>query len=88
MHEISNVRAELVEADKEVANLENYAEAVKLASVRNKELVDKQVEVIEKKAVQIQKVYVPQIEYVKEYVKDENETVCDGSNKLISNIVY
>lgn len=88
MNELSDVRAELVEADKEVASLENYAEAVKLASVRNKELVDKQVEVIEKKVVQIQKVYVPQIEYVKEYVKDENETSCDGSNRLISNIVY
>ena len=44
--------------------------------------------VIEKKVVEIKKVYVPQIEYIDRYVGDGNETNCDSSTKLITSFVY
>ena len=50
---------------------------------------------IEKKVVEIQKVYVPQIEYIDRYIVKENnetrgtsESNCKGTNELISSIVY
>lgn len=47
-----------------------------------------QVKVVEKKVVEIKKVYVPQIEYIDRYVGDRNETNCDSSTKLITSFVY
>ena len=47
-----------------------------------------QVKVVEKKVVEIKKVYVPQIEYIDRYVGDGNETNCDSSTKLITSFVY
>ena len=44
--------------------------------------------VIEKKVVEIKKVYVPQIEYIDRYIGDRNETNCDSSTKLITSFVY
>lgn len=46
------------------------------------------VKVVEKKVVEIKKVYVPQIEYIDRYVGDRNETNCDSSTKLITSFVY
>ena len=44
--------------------------------------------VIEKKVVEIKKVYVPQIEYIDRYVGDKNETNCNDVNGLLQSVVY
>lgn len=44
--------------------------------------------VVEKKIVEIKKVYVPQIEYIDRYIGDGNETNCDDVNGLLKSVVY
>ena len=44
--------------------------------------------VVEKKVVEIKKVYVPQIEYIDRYVGDKNETNCNDVNGLLQSVVY
>ena len=51
-------------------------------------IASEQVKVVEKKVVEIKKVYVPQIEYIDRYIGDRNETNCDSSTKLITSFVY
>lgn len=39
-----------------------------------------------KEVNKIQKVYVPKIQYVTQFVKDKNETNCDAANRLIKSL--
>ena len=50
--------------------------------VKNNEVI------VEKKVVEIQKEYVPQIEYVDRFIKVKDETDCEASNRLFNSIVY
>lgn len=52
------------------------------------ELAEKDVLIVEKKVVEIQKVYVPQIKYIDRYVGAKDETDCESSTKLITSFVY
>lgn len=38
--------------------------------------------------IKIQKVYIPKIQYIKEFTKDKNETDCEASERLIDSTVY
>ena len=51
-------------------------------------IANEQVKVVEKKVIEIKKVYVPQIEYIDRYVGDGNETNCNDSNGLLTSFVY
>ena len=78
---VNEQKLELVNCEIRSSVLEN-ANAAAIATV------SEQVKVVEKKVVEIKKVYVPQIEYIDRYVGDRNETNCDSSTKLITNFVY
>ena len=47
-----------------------------------------QTKVIEKKVKQIEKVYVPQIEYVIQYKEDANASSCENANSMLTGIIY
>ena len=78
---ISEQRLELVNCEIRNSMLDN-ANVAAIVSARE------QVKIVEKKVVEIKKVYVPQIEYIDRYVGDGNETNCDSSTKLITSFVY
>lgn len=72
---------------KEVVELRNWKQTEKVVEKIVFKEVEGQTKVIEKKVVEIQKVYVPVKEYIKEYIGDSNET-CKSSDELIRSIVY
>lgn len=52
------------------------------------ETTERDVEIIEKEVIKIQKIYVPKKEYIVKFVKDVNETDCNASNRLLSDFEY
>ena len=77
---IAEQKAEIVEINIKNSILENAnKDAITLAQ-------DK-VKIVEKKVVEIKKVYVPQIEYIDRYIGDNNDT-CVDSQELVTSFVY
>ena len=84
-----------VARDKELVKCEESVRVLKRTVQANAE-ADKEVllrveykdRVIEKKIVEVQEIYVPQIKYIKEFVRIENETDCNASNRFVNSIVY
>ena len=72
----------------EVVDLKAHAKATEEASKVVEVLVKNNEVVIEKKVIEIQKEYVPQIEYVDRFIKVKDETDCEASNRLFNSIVY
>lgn len=64
--------------------INNIQEALKLAEKQSQENLEKSKQIITK----TQKVYVPQIEYVTTFKKDENATECQNANSMLTNFVY
>ena len=50
--------------------------------------VKQEIKVVEKEIVKIQKVYIPKTEYITKFVKVENETDCNASNRLIHDFEF
>ena len=78
---IANQKIELVNCEIRSSVLENVNAAAIVSA-------NEQVKVVEKKVIEIKKVYVPQIEYIDRYVGDVNETNCNDSNGLLTSFVY
>lgn len=62
--------------------------ALELEIKNTQKEIKKDTEIVERTITKIEKVYVPKIQYVKEFVKDTNETDCNASNRLLSNFEY
>ena len=67
-----SLKYELLQAQLEQANKE-----AKLASIKT-----------QKEIVKIQKIYVPKKEYITKFVKVENETDCNATNRLLYDFEY
>lgn len=76
-----NVNTELDTVNERYTGLKAKLDLVTVQTTRD-------VEVIEKEVIKIQKVYVPKKEYIVKFVKDVNETDCNASNRLLSNFEY
>lgn len=68
--------------------LDLIVSAHKLASdIAKKELQEAQLKAKET-VIKIEKVYVPKVQYVKEFIKETNETDCQAAERLIDSFVY
>lgn len=76
-----NVNTELDTVNERYTGLKDKLDLVTVQTTRD-------VEVIEKEVIKIQKVYVPKKEYIVKFVKDVNETDCNASNRLLSDFEY
>lgn len=72
----------------EVTQKDHYINIQKIASDEAVKKAEAREVVIEKQVEKIKKVYVNQIKYVKEYVRDANKTDCENANDLINSIVF
>ena len=79
---------ELVKCEESVRSLERTVQANAEADKEVLLRVEYKDRVIERKVVEVQEIYVPQIKYVKEFVRIENETDCNASSRFIDSIVY
>lgn len=43
---------------------------------------------VKETVIKIEKVYVPKVQYVKEFIKETNETDCQAAERLIDSFVY
>lgn len=48
----------------------------------------KEIQIVEKEVVKIEKVYVPKKEYITKFVKVENETDCNASQRIIHDFEF
>lgn len=76
----------IVTTDKDAINrdLIRMKSYIDLTTENNK----KEIQVVEKEVVKIEKVYVPKKEYITKFVKVENETDCNASSRLIHDFEF
>lgn len=86
--EVSKLETVILKKDYEIADLNANIMASRTADKEVLKIVEYKDKVIEKKVVEIQKVYVPQIEYIDRYVGDVNASNCDNGNSLLNTVIY
>ena len=87
----NNLRASekvIAEQKLELVNLDIRNKLLEDANIAAFTQSKKDAKVIEKKVVEIKKVYVPQIEYIDRYVGDRNETNCKSVDGIITGFIY
>ena len=78
----------IAEQKLELVNLDTINKLLDGANKSAVATANEQFKVVEKKVIEIKKVYVPQIEYIDRYAGDINETNCNDSNGLLTSFVY
>ena len=79
--DINGKRAEIVDLHTQLGIMRQANTDAIVAATR-------EADIIEKRVVEIKKVYVPQTEYIDRYIGDNNETNCNNSNGLLNSFVY
>ena len=74
--------------EKDKAKLDIRIDVLENANKVAIEEASKEAKIVEKKVVEIKKVYVPQIEYIDRYVGDGNESNCEDIDGLLKSVVY
>lgn len=83
--------SEMIVAEQKVAlvELETRNKLLDNAKKSAIALAHDEAKIIEKKIIEIKKVYIPQIEYIDRYVGEGNETNCEKNvNGIITGFIY
>lgn len=85
---IAELKLDITKLESKVAEKEVYIKQQQYANDLALIEAKAQVKTVTREIVRIEKEYVPQIEYVKEYIGDVNKTSCENADSLLVNFIY